>query len=78
MEAPERESSPRWPTNITEITWRAYRRRLDAIRGPASHNCFFTSAETSLLPFSTTPPLSPSAEPRTRGELKLGLSIITS
>ena len=49
MEAPERASSPRWPTNITEIACKLYSRTLTDIKGPASFNCFFTSPKISSL-----------------------------
>ena len=49
MEAPERASSPRWPTNISEIICKLHIRRLTDIKGPASFNCFFTSPKISSL-----------------------------
>ena len=49
MEAPERESWPRWPTNMTDISWRQDCNRLTVTRGPASHSCVFASSATLLL-----------------------------
>jgi len=49
MEAPERDNSPRWPTNMTDMILRQKFKRVTDIKGPASHNCFFTSSITSLL-----------------------------
>lgn len=51
MEAPERGSSPRWPTNIMEISCKLLRRRFTVIKGPASHSCFFTSSQTLPVSF---------------------------
>lgn len=55
MEAPERDNSPRWPTNMIEMRLREYCRRETHMRGPANHNCFCVSSNTpspSPSPFS--------------------------
>jgi len=46
-EAPERESSPRCPANMTETTCRLYCSRLHATSGAASPTCRRTSAPTA-------------------------------
>lgn len=48
-EAPESASSPRWPTYMTDVICKLYCSKLTAIRGPASHSCFFASSITSPL-----------------------------
>jgi len=55
MEAPERASSPRWPTNMTDITSNMNYITFAIIRGPASVSCFFISHTTlsvSIAPLS--------------------------
>lgn len=42
-EAPERDSSPKQPTNIVEITCKEYFKKLTATTGPAKYSCFFPS-----------------------------------
>lgn len=49
MEAPERDNSPRCPTNITDIICITFCNKFPAIIGPASHSCFLTSVVTSSL-----------------------------
>lgn len=61
MEAPARGSSPRWPTNMREMTVRENCRKLDSTKGTARRNCLFTSTRTSdfLLPPPSPPWLLP-------------------
>ncbi|KAF3488286.1 hypothetical protein F2Q69_00057891 [Brassica cretica] len=49
MEAAERGSEPRWPTNMTEMTWREYWKRLTPMSGAESQNCFFTYSFTLCM-----------------------------
>lgn len=43
MEALERDRSPRWPTNMTDIIWKLYCKKLTRTRGPANCICLFNS-----------------------------------
>lgn len=43
MEALERDRSPRWPTNMTDIIWKLYCKKLTTTRGPANCICLFNS-----------------------------------
>ena len=47
MEALDRDSSPRWPTNMIDIICKLYCKKLTTTRGPASFICFFSSPITS-------------------------------
>lgn len=69
MEALERASSPRWPTNMTDIIWTMFCRIHAAMSGPARYSCFLTSATTRL---SLTPLVLRTPLPR-RGSSMLGI-----
>ena len=49
MEALDRESSPRWPTNITYIIYKLYCNKLTITKGPTNFICCFSSALASDL-----------------------------
>lgn len=49
MEALERDRSPRWPTNMTDIIWKLYCKKLTTTRGPANCICFFNSTTIPAL-----------------------------
>lgn len=88
IEALDKASSPRWPTNIIDITCKQYCSKLTAIRGPASHSCFVASSITfALLQILCRWDVSPSNSwplslPRIRGDWRLDfwspLSIIAA
>lgn len=54
----ERESSPKWPTIITDITCRRYCDRVTATIGPAKYPTLFISSPITLHPLLSSPSLS--------------------
>lgn len=56
MEVLDRESSPKWPTIMTEITCNRYCDKVTATIGPAKYPNLFTSTQTAALRNPSPPP----------------------